>query len=37
MKVRNRNIEFLEDKANELGTNSKDKNSGYLYRDINTF
>jgi hypothetical protein len=34
---RNKSKEYLKDKINELGTNSKNKNIGDLYRGINEF
>jgi hypothetical protein len=34
---RNKKREYLEDKINELATNSKNKNSRDLYRGINVF
>jgi hypothetical protein len=34
---RNKKREYLEDKINELATNSKNKNAEDLYRGINEF
>jgi hypothetical protein len=35
--IRNKKMEYLKDKINELTTNSKNKNIRYLYRGINEF
>jgi hypothetical protein len=35
--IRNKNREYLNDKINELATNSKNKNIRDLYRGINEF